>query len=293
MQSEQSRSGAGAVLIAAVLWGTVGPAQVVAGSSADPGALGVARLLVGGMILALPMAWSLPWKRLLRRDVLPWMLAAAALGTVIALGCAPVATGVFAWWWLRERPAGAWLAGTADAIVGCALVLLPSGGGQVDVLGVAFAVVSGVCYGAYTVAAKKFLSCDVPPTATVTATLLLGGILLSPLLIVFPSHLFGANSLALIAWLGIGTTAVAYMCFVSGLRRISAANAGTLSLAEPLTAAMLGVLVLGERLTVPATAGCLLLLAGLIIVSIDVRRTRSRLRSPAVTKDALQLTEVH
>lgn len=45
-------SGAAAVLVAACLWGTLGPAQVLAASAADPGALGVARLLAGGVVLA-------------------------------------------------------------------------------------------------------------------------------------------------------------------------------------------------------------------------------------------------
>lgn len=43
--------GAGLVVAAAVLWGTVGPAQVLVSSPMAPAALGGWRLLVGGLAL--------------------------------------------------------------------------------------------------------------------------------------------------------------------------------------------------------------------------------------------------
>jgi DME family drug/metabolite transporter len=44
--------------------------------------------------------------------------------------------------------------------------------------------------------------------------------------------------------------------------------AGTLTLAEPLTAATLGVLVLGEHLTLTAGLGIGLILVGLVVLSV-------------------------
>ena len=55
--------------------------------------------------------------------------------------------------------------------------------------------------------------------------------------------------------------------FARGLARVPAATAVTLSLAEPLTAGTLGVLFLGERLTVPGLVGNGLLIAGLALIS--------------------------
>jgi DME family drug/metabolite transporter len=49
---------------------------------------------------------------------------------------------------------------------------------------------------------------------------------------------------------------------------VAAATAGTLSLAEPLTASLLGVLVLGERPSPAAAAGAVLLAAGLALAAI-------------------------
>ena len=52
------------------------------------------------------------------------------------------------------------------------------------------------------------------------------------------------------------------------LRRVTAATAATLSLAEPFVAAALGIGLLHERLSLPMAAGTLLLLGGLIVVSV-------------------------
>jgi DME family drug/metabolite transporter len=277
-------------LVAAVIWGTVGPAQLLSGTSADPGALGALRLLVGGAVLSVPLIGRVPWAALLSRASVPWVLVAAvstavyqatflyaidragaAVGTTVALGCAPFATGAFAWWWLGQRPDWRWLAGTLAAVTGCALILSPGGAARVDPVGVAFAVVSGCCYGAYTVAAKIFLGTGVPQMVTVASTLVLGGLLLSPLVLIHPSHLIEAPTVALIGWMAVIATALAYALFARGLSRTTASTAGTLSLAEPLAAAILGVFVLHERLTVNATVGSIVLLIGLAVVAMPTR----------------------
>jgi drug/metabolite transporter, DME family len=67
--------------------------------------------------------------------------------------------------------------------------------------------------------------------------------------------------------LGLLATAVAYVLFATGLGRVTVATAATMSLAEPLTAATLGVAVLGERLTVAGLAGAALLVAGLVLLA--------------------------
>ena len=50
-------------------------------------------------------------------------------------------------------------------------------------------------------------------------------------------------------------TACAYVLFARGLARVPARTAGTLSLAEPLTATVLGALVLAESWTLTTAAG--------------------------------------
>ena len=69
------------------------------------------------------------------------------------------------------------------------------------------------------------------------------------------ARLAAPRSLALVAWLGPVTVALAYWLYVAGLRRLTAATAATLSLAEPLVATALGIGILREHLSLPIAAG--------------------------------------
>jgi DME family drug/metabolite transporter len=68
--------------------------------------------------------------------------------------------------------------------------------------------------------------------------------------------------------LGLVTVALAYSLFARGLVVVSGATAVSLTLAEPLTAGVLGVLLLGELLSAAAQIGILLVLAALTILSV-------------------------
>lgn len=68
--------------------------------------------------------------------------------------------------------------------------------------------------------------------------------------------------------LGLVATALAYMFFARGHRSVPAVHAVTLSLAEPLTAAALGIIVLNERLTLTAALGMGLVLSGLVVLAL-------------------------
>jgi DME family drug/metabolite transporter len=100
-----------------------------------------------------------------------------------------------------------------------------------------------------------------------------------------PAVLADARPTALILYLGLLPTAVAYILFARGLRHVAAAEATTIVLAEPVTATLLGVLVLDERVQGLGLAGAALVLAGLVILAIP--RGRARLR-PALAPEAFE-----
>ncbi|MCL2585568.1 MAG: DMT family transporter [Streptosporangiales bacterium] len=68
----------------------------------------------------------------------------------------------------------------------------------------------------------------------------------------------------LLAGLVIGPTAVAYTLYYRGLRAESASTAALLTLLEPLTAAVLGIVLLGDRLGVAGITGAVILGAALV-----------------------------
>ncbi|MCA1223726.1 DMT family transporter, partial [Streptomyces sp. 8L] len=298
VRNNGARTGAAGVLGAAVLWGTVGPAQVLAGAPLGAAALGGWRLLVGGAVLWLvagrdPGTLRSLMGRPIRLPLLGCALATglyqvtflfsvartgAALATVVALGTAPAATGLAARLLVGERLGASWAASTAGAVLGCVLLRGSSGGGGggVDGVGVLCGVVAGVCYALYTVLAKRLVETAPavhPPTVSAVA-LTVGALPLLPWMAADLPGLGHASSAGLLLWLGVVATALAYWLFSLGLRHVGAGVVGTLSLAEPLAAALLGALVLREHLTPLAWCGCALMFAGLGAASVPGRSRR-------------------
>jgi DME family drug/metabolite transporter len=272
------------LLCASVLWGTTGTAQALAHLHAGPPVVGAARLLAGGLALWLAGAATrrLSLRGLLARGRRGWFLAAAlatavyqaaffaavartgvALGTLIALGSAPAFCGLLAHELAGERLPAAWTLCTGCAVLGCALLLAPGSHGAVDLLGVGLSLVAGACYGVYTVCIKRLLGTGADPLSVLIGTVTIGAALLSPVFATSAAALWSPAGLVLVFWLGPVATAGAYMLFVRGLAHVPARTAGTLSLAEPLTATVLGTIVLAESWSPARLAGGALLALGL------------------------------
>lgn len=303
MDRRNDVSGPLLVLAAGVLWGTVGPAQVLAAPDAAPVAVGGARIMSGGLVLAL-LVLALDrraFRTLTRRTWASLAAASAATGTfqaaffsavdrtgaavatAVVFGLAPVSTGLCERLVLRTRLSRRWWAGTGCAVGGVALLMVPGPAVRVDPVGVLLSLAAGTCFGVYTVSAKVLTGRDAGMAAAVSVTLLAGGAALLPWTLAELPALAAPRSAVLVGWLGIAATAAAYMFFVTGLGRVAAATAGTLSLAEPLVAAVLAVAVLGERLSAPVAAGSLLLLGGLFVVSVPARPRAARYDGVHVT----------
>lgn len=283
------------VVAAAALWGTTGTAQAL-GDIGDPVVVGAARLAVGGgalLLIALVTCGPVVLLGCLRRPLLGWTVLAAgatatyqtaffsavastgvATGTVVALGTAPIATGMCGAVLFAERLTRRWAFATALAVAGCVVLVIAgsSGASTVRPQGVALAVLAGGCYGLYTSGAKALLDQGVPVVPAMAITLGLGAVLLTPVLLGGGGLLLSPGPLLMVGWLGLVTTAAAYLLFARGLRQLPAGTVGTLSLAEPLTAAVLGLLVIGERPAPAAALGALSLLAGLLLAACGPRQ---------------------
>ena len=272
---------------AAVLWGTTGTAQDLGDVGASPVVVGVARIALGGALLALVALLTAAGGRAGLRGapgpLVAGVLAVAgyqacffaavdragvALGTLVAIGSGPVFTGIVALVASRERPVPRWYPATGLAVVGCALLLAPGGDSELDAVGLGLALGAGLSYAVYTVAAKALLDRGVPGATVMAAFFLGGALVLAPAVLVADTDgLATAPGLAMVVWLGAATTAVAYVLFSAGLHRLRSSTVATLSLTEPLTAALLGVVVLGERPGPVALVGALVLLSGLLVIS--------------------------
>jgi DME family drug/metabolite transporter len=275
------------VILAAVLWGTGGTAQALAPGAEDPLSIGALKIGIGGAAMLAFSVVSGGWSKgaSARWRPLPVLACAmlvasyqvlfftgitktgVALGTISAIGSLPVWAGLIDLMF-GKRPDARWLGATALAVAGSVLLIGSGGSVSVNPLGVLLCSASGGGLVAFTAIAKGLLE-ERPHSVVMGVTFTLGAVLLSPtLLFSDPGWVLSPTGLAVALELGLGATALAYILFASGLSRVSVSTAATLSLAEPLTAGLLGVLILGERLSSTAILGMALLVLGLLLTTV-------------------------
>ena len=257
------------------------------------------RLAFGGLLL-----WA--WKRpTLRWPPVPLGLAVAAMaayqplffsgidragvavGTVVGIGASPIAGGVLGRLLRHERLGRRWWAATALGLAGAALLATAGGDNTGDdvVVGLALAAGAGVAYAVYVAASAALL--DEPgarPDHVAAAVLGLAGVVLVPVALSsdldwLPDGDGGGGGVALAAWLGIVTVAVAYPLLTRGLDAVGVGVTATLTLAEPATAALLGLVVLDEDLPARGWLG-LVLVAGGVVTATTGARAESRKPAP-------------
>ncbi len=277
------------LVLSGLLWGTGGLIGTLFGRAAGLSAIPVAtyRLLAGGgLILAFltltGKRWPTgraAWTRIAVNGLLSACfqgcyfaaisLTSVSLATLVTIGGTPVIVAI------AEQARGRRALGRegvitiAMALAGLGLLAgLPGGGfSETAVLAsTGMALLSAAGFAAVTLIGTS------PVTGLDDLTLngfgfILGGMALVPLAAAVGGGLGfrpGLVSAGLLAALGIGPTAVAYTLYFHGLRKASATTAAVLSLIEPLTAAVLAALVLGDRLTAPGIAGAVMLLAAVV-----------------------------
>ncbi|GIE88826.1 DMT family transporter [Actinoplanes regularis] len=292
--------------IAGVLWGTAGVVVQVVAARTGLGAvqIGFYRLLFAAgtmLLLGLPARRQI-WAAfrsapgavitagvgLAAYQALYFVavrLTGVSIATVVSLGLAPVLLSAWETIRTRQRPGNAELGASAAAIIG--LVLISSvtadgattddsatGSGMTAAgLGLLAAIASGTVYAASTALSRRTTQ-GVPPLILTTLSCTIGAIALAPIAVArgvafAPSF----QPIALLGYLGAITTALAYACFYTGLRHTSGSVAVVVTLLEPLTAALLAVLLIGEPLALPTIVGGLLLLGAVTTLYLGAGRS--------------------
>lgn len=275
------------VLLAAVLWGTTGTSQALAPVGSSPEEIGALRLLVGGTALLVyagirdrgsfrhirfPVVGAAGILVATYQLCFFWgvSLTGVAVGTMVAIGSAPVFAGILEWLSRRVMPRRKWFLATSLAISGC-ICLGSSGSIEINLLGIVLAAGAGLSYAGYTMLMKNLLVSGNPETIA-ALVFCCGSLVLLPVLIGADlSWVLSGSGLLVVIHLGLMATALSYYLFCRGLEKVEVSSAVTLSLAEPLTATLLGILVVGERLNGAGVTGLGLLLCGLVIISSPYR----------------------
>lgn len=272
------------VLMAAVLWGTTGSAQAFAPQNATPIVIGALRMAIGGSTLLLVAKIRGAFKTKIELDKKLLLIASIcmavyqplfflgvsktgiALGTVLAIGSAPVFSGVIEYF-MGEKLSKRWIVATMVSIIGCTLLFAGQDYMNMNLLGSILSLGAGLSYAVYVKVSQNLFQ-NSRRDAINGLVFFISAIMLMPILFMNDlSWVISTRGIMATLHLGIVATALAYTLFAYGLVDIPTPKAVTLTLAEPLTAAMLGVFIFSENLTGVSMVGVLLLFCGLIINS--------------------------
>jgi DME family drug/metabolite transporter len=203
-------------------------------------------------------------------------LSGVAIGTVVSIGSAPVAAALIERFADHKLLNRRWLFGALLAVSGAGLLSFaahgPDGSGAADpwapAAGVLLGLVAGGTYALYSWAAHRLIGGGITSRAAMGAVFGLGGLLLMPVLAVTGRPLLDSwTNVAVGAYMALVPMFAGYVLFGWGLARIRASTATGISLLETVVAAVLAVLVVGERLPALGWLGVAVVLAGLFILT--------------------------
>ena len=283
-----------AVLMAATLWGTTGTAAAFA-PEVPAMAIGAAAMGGGGLLQALmavrPMAkhrqglrrhWLLLLIGALAVAVYPlafygsMRLAGITVGTVVTIGSAPLLSALIEYLFDRQRLSLRWLAGAVLGVVGMALLAAAEShgatGGEAVGSGMLLGLLAGLTYALYSWTARRLMLNGVAAKAAMGATFGGGALFLLPVLLFTGAPLLASSTnLAVGLYMALVPMFIGYLCFGYGLARIAASTAITLTLFEPVVAAALAVIIVGERLPLQGWLGIVLILLCLVCITWPVK----------------------
>ena len=189
----------------------------------------------------------------------------------VLLYTAPVFIMIMARIIFKEPLTAAKLSAVPIAFAGCAMVSLAGGSGSADGLGIFLGVMSGFCYGLYSIIGRAALKKYKPLTvtlwtfifsaaATVPASAAWGG---------WPALTPPRAGLLLLMAMISG--AVTYALYTCGLAGTEPTKASVLATFEPAVAAVCGMVFRHEPVTVMSVGGIVLVLAAVVIISVGGR----------------------
>ncbi|WP_017349215.1 DMT family transporter [Pantoea sp. A4] len=302
----QQALGMSGVLIAALLWGTTGTAATFA-PALSPLAIGAVAMGTGGILQAL-VAWSAIirqrrqiWQQ--RRYLLMGAVAVAiyplsfyasmhlagvAVGTVISIGSAPLLSALLEFWLEGHRLSRRWMWGSAVGVTGMGLLTFAESHGSQAVnthalVGILLGLVAGLTYAFYSWSARQMMQQGTSGRAAMGATFGIGGLLLMPVLLLTGAPLLHAWVNAAVGiYMALVPMFIGYLCYGMGLARIRASTATTITLLEPVVAAILAVVWVGETLPLMGWGGIVLIVGCLVIITVPASLLTRRPQTQAV-----------
>ena len=284
-----------AVIIAAVLWGTTGTAATFA-PQVSPLGIASVTMGVGGLLLALVAARPIARHKTELFNNRLLVLAAAmnvaiyplafyssmklsgvAVGNVISIGLAPIAAALIEWTFDKQPLNRRWLISIAFGITGvvCLATAKPASSFENTAtswhnnVGILLGLVAAFTYAMYSWIARRLIDRGIASRAAMGSMFGLGALLLMPVLFVTGAPLLASvNNFSVGLYMAVVPMFIAYLLFGRGLTVVRASLATTITLLEPVVAALLAVMVVGEKLSLTGWFGIGLISACLLIATL-------------------------
>lgn len=274
------------IVFAALCFSTTGTMQELGPEDANALSVAAARTAIGAVVLFLisrlgrghASRQRLPLRELFLAGTGMALYAAAffsavrmtgiAVGTVVALGSAPLFAGFGSLAIWRERPGLRWILTTFIAVLGMALIVVTGDETQIDMAGIAAACAAGAGYALFALSSKSIMGESTNAAGAMALVFGIATVLLSPIFFVVDlTWITSWSGVGMALWLGIVSVALAYWAYSIGLRSVSPSDATALTIVEPVAATLLAAFVLREEPGLLAWLGITIVIGALSIGS--------------------------
>jgi DME family drug/metabolite transporter len=278
------------ILFASVLWGTTGTVASLAPDISSL-AIGAFSMGVGGLFQAALSRKQLlnDFKKILihKRKLAISAIALAAYplafyssmrlsgvatGTVISIATAPFFAAILECLFSKgNRITKKWLLSFSVGIAGIMLLVFSESpathtANSLRLIGILLGFIAGLCYAVYSWIAKTLIEQGVQSQSALGSIFGFGSLILLPTLLVTGDNLFASTTnILVVGYMALIPMGLGYIAYGFGLRFVTASSASLITLFEPVVAAALAVVVVGESIPMLGWSGIGLILICLLI----------------------------
>ena len=185
-------------------------------------------------------------------------LAGITVGTVVSIGTAPLFTALLERFFDHKKLSIKWFICFVLGISGVILLSIGESHSSISskqitndrqILGIFLGALAGLTYALYSWIAKKLIDRGIDSKASMGLIFGIGSLFLLPTLFFTGANLFEENiNIYVVGYMMLIPMFLGYVLFGYGLKTVPASKAITLTLFEPLVAAILAIVLVGEKI---------------------------------------------
>lgn len=212
------------------------------------------------------------------------MVETSAALSVILLYTAPLFVMIMSLFLFKEKLNAQKIAAFVIAIVGCALVSGILSGSKISATGIFFGIMSGFTYSLYGIFTAFFMKENkdtlVFTTLSFTFAAIGAAAISKPWEIVSITRSLDniPVMLAFYLMLAVCTAVIPFFLYSKGLEGIKPDTASILAFSEPLTACLVGTLILGQKMDVFGVVGIVCVCGAIVILNVNFKKRNACLK---------------